>query len=71
MMFFRENEIPTDRFPILYKLSDKRVFYLTKENEGFVTLIEGCDDFFCCNLTKDEMLQLAEEIKTIAYEQED
>jgi len=53
---------------ILEKLCYNRVFSITKRDnkDGTFLFMEMCDDYFGVDLTKDEMLQLSEEIKSLA-----
>jgi hypothetical protein len=53
---------------ILDKLADERVLKITPLNPpGSSWLVEeACDNYFFVDLTKEEMLELAEEIKALA-----
>jgi len=48
---------------ILKKLEDERVFSIKKNDDGSYRFREECDEYFKCNLSKIEMMQLIEELK--------
>jgi hypothetical protein len=54
-----------NRENILKFLEDKQVFSIDKYSEGF-NVSECCDYYYNETLTKDELLQLAEELKELA-----
>ena len=51
---------------IIQKLEDTRVLYISKENDDMFEFGEMCDYYFSIKLTKEEVLQLAEELKEAA-----
>lgn len=52
--------------PIMDKLTEARVVHLHVDNEeintGVVEIMEACDSYFTCSLTKAEYIALAHEI---------
>jgi hypothetical protein len=58
----KEQTDPTDS--ILDQLSDARVFSINKHPDGFA-IHECCDYYFEATLSKEEMLQLIEELKSL------
>ena len=51
---------------ILELLLEKRVLDIYQNNAGQFELVEQCDQWYGVTLTKEQMLQLAEEIKELA-----
>ena len=51
---------------ILDKLEKDRVFSVSPLKDGGVYIVECCDYYYSSELTKEELLQLAEEIKAMA-----
>lgn len=51
---------------ILDHLSNKNVFRIEKNSDGAFRVTENCDYWYGVDLTKEQMLQLAEEIKALA-----
>lgn len=47
-------------------LREERVLKIKKEPSGTFVLKEQCDRYFFVRLTKEQMLELAEEIKALA-----
>jgi hypothetical protein len=55
--------------PILRRLEDERVFSVTPMDEGGFYIQEQCDTWFAVELTRDELLALADELKALAAKQ--
>ena len=51
--------------PILDKLSEERIFDVTKNSDGTFNLVEGCDNYFSINLTPAELMQLTVELRQL------
>ena len=51
---------------VLEYLSDRNVFSIHKNGNVTFTVTERCDFYYDVDLTKEQMLQLAEEIKALA-----
>ena len=51
---------------VMERLKEKRVVEFEAEDDGTFWVTEMCDEYFCEKLTKDELLQLSEELKTLA-----
>jgi ribosomal protein L5 len=47
---------------ILDKLGYEQIFNISKEENDIFKIREGCDNYFSVNLTKEEVLQLAQEL---------
>jgi hypothetical protein len=55
------------KYPLISKMRDDRIFLIIPD-EGNFEMVEGCDEYFGTIITKQELLQLAEEIKQFAEE---
>jgi len=51
---------------LLDALDEARVFNVTKMDDGRFCFEESCDHYFSASLTKDQVLALAEELRTLA-----
>lgn len=51
---------------LLDALDEARVFNVTKLDDGRFCFEESCDRYFSANLTKDQVLALAEELRALA-----
>lgn len=52
--------------PILDKLAGERVFTAFPLANGMFRFRENCDDYFSVDLTKDEVMALAQELMSMA-----
>jgi hypothetical protein len=57
--------------PLEYKtiskaLADNRIVSVSKEDDGTFCVEEGCDNYFCGYLTREQLLAWAEELKALA-----
>ena len=51
---------------LLHALDESRVFNVTKTDDGRFCFQESCDRWFSAKLTKEQVLALAEELRTLA-----
>ena len=51
---------------LLDALSEARIFSITKTDQGDFVIMENCDDYFRAVLTKEQMIDLSDEIKEFA-----
>jgi len=54
--------------PVLKKLYEERVFSVGKLKNGAIGFVEECDTYFSCEMTKDEVRQLAHELLILCDE---
>ena len=61
------NDMPSkpDTWTVMRWLEERRVCVFVKVDDGFVAA-EKCDNFFHAPLTREHLLQLAEELKQLA-----
>jgi hypothetical protein len=52
--------------PILDLVSKHRVFDISKDGEGEFELYERCDQHFGIGLSREQLLQLADELRALA-----
>lgn len=50
---------------VLDALSECRVFWIERREQGEYLFFEGCDGYFNAQLTKDQMLMLIDELKAM------
>lgn len=58
-------ELDADK-PILEAIKDERVFSVKKQPDGRFRVREECDKYFEVHLTREQLHQLADELKALA-----
>ena len=50
----------------LEAMKREKIFSITKQEDGTFVATEECDEYFACTLNRDQLIQLADEIRALA-----
>lgn len=56
-----------DKYPVVERLERKRIFEIEGVYEDGLAICEACDNWFHCALDMDEVMQLSEYLKEVAF----
>ena len=50
---------------VLEAMDGEQIFSIHKNKDGLFVVTEKCDEYFACTLTRDQLIQLADEIRAL------